>query len=232
MNIEIMRIDELKHPEKNVRLHTKRQLQELYRSYQQFGQYRPVVIDENNVILVGNGLVEALREYGVQEVKALRYTNLSESKKKKLMIADNQIYSLGLDNSEVILELLSEIDDFDIPGYDEDFLRELMASEEELEAEIERFGVLDDETIETFKRREEARQQAMNEMQADQPTAPTIEPPTVEPPTIEPGAESSNAYVPPATPTDPVRDNEPQTSNSVTRTITCPHCGETFSLPL
>ncbi|MGP9076752.1 ParB/Srx family N-terminal domain-containing protein [Geobacillus thermodenitrificans subsp. calidus] len=221
MNIEIVRIDELKHPEKNVRVHTKRQLQELYRSYKQFGQYRPVVVDENNMILVGNGFVEALREYGVQEVKALRYTNLSENKKKKLMIADNQIYSLGFDNSDVILELLSEIDDFDIPGYDEDFLRELMASEEEIEEEIERFGILDEDTIETLKRREEARQQAMGEMQAVQPTTPTI----------EPSVESSNAYVPSA-PTDPVRDNEPQTDNSATRTITCPHCGETFSLPL
>lgn len=221
LNIEIVRIDELKHPEKNVRVHTKRQLQELYRSYKQFGQYRPVVVDENNMILVGNGFVEALREYGVQEVKALRYTNLSENKKKKLMIADNQIYSLGFDNSDVILELLSEIDDFDIPGYDEDFLRELMASEEEIEGEIERFGILDEDTIETFKRREKTQRQAMSEMQAVQPTNPTT----------EPSVESSNAYVPSA-PIDAVRDNEPQTDNSATRTITCPHCGETFSLPL
>ena len=128
MKTEKVSISTLQHPEKNVRVHTQTQLEELYRSFKMFGQIRPVVIDEKNIILAGNGLVQALRENGEKEIQVLRMKNLSEKDKKKLMIADNRIYSLGFDDNENILEILSELDgDFDVPGYEEDLLKDLLA---------------------------------------------------------------------------------------------------------
>ena len=146
MKTEKVSISTLQHPEKNVRVHTQTQLEELYRSFKMFGQIRPVVIDEKNIILAGNGLVQALRENGEKEIQVLRMKNLSEKDKKKLMIADNRIYSLGFDDNENILEILSELDgDFDVPGYEEDLLKDLLAQDEEVDEILEDYGKIEDD---------------------------------------------------------------------------------------
>lgn len=60
MEIITMKLVDLVKPEKNVRIHTEQQLKEFQRSVKMFGQIRPIVVDENNVILAGNGLYETL----------------------------------------------------------------------------------------------------------------------------------------------------------------------------
>lgn len=59
MKVTIKKLSVLKHPEKNVRIHSEQQIRELKRSLEKFGQTRALVIDENNIILIGNGLYEA-----------------------------------------------------------------------------------------------------------------------------------------------------------------------------
>ena len=51
---------ELHPPERNVRMHTDKQLKEFRRSVEMFGQIRPIVVDEGGTILAGNGLFETL----------------------------------------------------------------------------------------------------------------------------------------------------------------------------
>ena len=152
MKIQIMNISELQHPEKNVRKHPEKQLKELQRSIKMFGQIRPVIVDENNIILAGNGLTQALREMGETQVKVLKMSNLSEKDKIKLMLADNRTYSLGFDDHDNIFELLSQLDgDFDVPGYDEELLEELLAEDEEVEENLQNYGVLNKEEIQQFE---------------------------------------------------------------------------------
>lgn len=50
MKITKVNVDTLKSPEKNVRKHNEKQIRELARSIEKFGQIRPVVIDENFVM--------------------------------------------------------------------------------------------------------------------------------------------------------------------------------------
>ena len=58
MKVTIKKLSVLKHPEKNVRIHSEQQIRELKRSLEKFGQTRALVIDENNIILIGNGYRE------------------------------------------------------------------------------------------------------------------------------------------------------------------------------
>lgn len=141
MKITKVNIDTLKSPEKNVRKHNEKQIKELARSIEKFGQIRPVVIDEKNVVYCGNGLVEAAKVAGWKQVEVLKKTGMSEADKKKLMIADNRIYTLGFDDFENINAILEEIGDFDIPGFDTETLEAMFG---DIEEEIESFGVLDD----------------------------------------------------------------------------------------
>lgn len=102
MKVIKKRLDDLKHPEKNVRIHSEQQIRELKRSLEKFGQTRALVVDENNVILIGNGLYEAMVSLGYQEASVYVKTELSENDKKKLMIADNKTYALGIDNLDTL----------------------------------------------------------------------------------------------------------------------------------
>lgn len=100
MKVITIPISELKRPERNVRIHTDKQLKEFERSIRMFGQIRPLVVDETNTILAGVGCFETLCRMGATEAAVYRVENLTENQKKKLMIADNKIYGLGVDNLE------------------------------------------------------------------------------------------------------------------------------------
>lgn len=148
MKITKVNVDTLKSPEKNVRKHNEKQIKELARSIEKFGQIRPVVIDEKNVVYCGNGLVEAAKVAGWKQVEVLKKTGMSEADKKKLMIADNRIYTLGFDDFENINSIIEEIGDFDIPGFDTETLEAMFG---DIEDEIESFGVLDETEKEQAK---------------------------------------------------------------------------------
>lgn len=89
MKVVKMKLADLVKPEKNVRIHTEQQLKEFRRSVTMFGQIRPIVVDEKNIILAGNGLYDTLVAMGRDTADVYRYENLTENQKKKLMIADN-----------------------------------------------------------------------------------------------------------------------------------------------
>lgn len=152
MNIVKIKISLLKHPEKNVRIHTIKQIEEFVRSIKMFGQIRPVVIDEDNTILAGNGLVEALEQIGIEEAECYKIDNLTENQKKKLMIADNKIFSLGIENLDTLNSFLEDLDgDLDVPGFDEDILRSMVADADEITEKISEYGTLDDDEIQEIK---------------------------------------------------------------------------------
>ena len=141
MKIEKVQLGLLKPLEENVRNHSEAQIKEMIRSLNQFGQTRPMVVDEQGNILVGNGLYMALKERGDSEADVYRIVGLTETQKKKLVLTDNKVYSLGTDNYAVIDDFLKDITidagDFDIAGFDEDMLKSMAA---DIEA-----GLVDDE---------------------------------------------------------------------------------------
>ena len=140
----VMKVADLKAPERNVRIHTDQQLKEFEKSIRMFGQIRPIVVDENNEILAGNGLYLTLMRLGIEEARVYKYDDLTSAQKKKLMIADNKIFNLGIENMDTLNEFLSELQgDLDIPGYDEDILRQMFADADELTEQISNYGTLD-----------------------------------------------------------------------------------------
>lgn len=141
-----MKLSDLVKPEKNVRIHTEQQLKEFQRSINMFGQIRPIVIDENNTILAGNGLYDTLIAMGKDTADVYQYNHLTENQKKKLMIADNKIFSLGIENLDTLNCFLEELQgDLDIPGFDEGILKQMVADAEDVTDKIAEYGTLDDE---------------------------------------------------------------------------------------
>lgn len=152
MEIITMKLADLVKPEKNVRIHTEQQLKEFERSVTMFGQIRPIVVDENNVILAGNGLYDTLITMGKDTADVYKYDNLTENQKKKLMIADNKIFSLGIENLDTLNLFLEELQgDLDIPGFDEEILRQMVSEAEDVTDKIAEYGTLDEEEIQSIK---------------------------------------------------------------------------------
>ena len=134
-------INLLKTPEKNTRIHPEKQINEMRRSLQKWGQFKNIVVDENCFVLAGNGLVEAMRAEGIKKVSAVVLYDLTENEKKKLMMADNKTAGLGIDNLNVIEQFISEFDgDFDIPGFEDDVLKSIYAASDEISVALEGYG--------------------------------------------------------------------------------------------
>ena len=145
MQVTKLPLSELKRPERNTRMHTDKQIAECKRSVEMFGQIRPIVVDENYVMLAGNGLYDTLLAMGRTEADCYVVTGLSEKEKKKLMLADNRIFDLGVDDMDAFDALIAELgDDLDVPGYDEELLQSLIADSEEIDEIMSSYGLVDE----------------------------------------------------------------------------------------
>lgn len=198
MKVTRRKLAELRKPDKNVRIHSDKQIAEFKRSIEMFGQIRPIVIDENGTILAGNGLYDALRAMGRTEADCYVAAGLSESQKKKLMLADNRVFDLGVDDLAALDALVLELkDDLDIPGFEEDLLRAMVMEADEASAALSEYGTIDPERAEEIREtgeRYEAREAA--------------------------AAARSEDCTPQAT------GEQPQQAEQGGRFVLCPKCGE------
>lgn len=164
MKVVKKRLEELRRPERNVRMHTDKQLKEFRRSVEMFGQIRPIVIDEGGVILAGNGLYETLLSMGRTDADCYVVSGLTETQKKKLMLADNRVFDLGVDDLAALDAFVLELkDDLDIPGFEEDLLRAMVMEADEAGDALREYGTISpDKTkeIEATRERYEAQDEA------------------------------------------------------------------------
>jgi hypothetical protein len=167
MKITRLKTSELIPNERNVRTHSEKQIKEFAKSIKMFGVVRPVVVDENNVLIAGHGLWLTLKHLGIEEVDAIVMQGLTEAEKLKLMLADNKIYELGNTNFNFFNDILKEISlggDLDIPGFDEDILNSLVAEDLDVDISLKSYGTLQDEHIETIQNQgKELEQKLQNE---------------------------------------------------------------------
>lgn len=176
MKIVQKKLSEIHKIERNVRKHSPEQIAEYTRSVIMFGQLKPIIIDEQGAILAGNGLYDALIGAGKDTADCLVKTGLSEKQKKKLMIADNRLYELGSNDMDALNDILREIDDTDIPGWDEDFLEQFYNSDDGDD-------LLEDYTEEwTHSARRDERPAPSN----DAPRPPVVYPPVMDNPPEDP----------------------------------------------
>jgi len=209
MNTEIIKISELIDNPKNTRRHPEKQIKEFIRSIEMFGQVRPIVIDENNMVLIGHGLKKALETMGKEECSVLRKSNLTEAQKKKLLLSDNKIYALGVDDYDAIEDIIKEIGDFDIAGYDSDILEEL-------------YGISSVE--------EDASKSVVNVSQLASESN-SINTPTQPNANVQPSQATVNTQErPPSNAVLEARQKYEESKQEVGKFVICPSCGERIDL--
>ena len=135
-----IKISEVKNNPKNPRLIKDDKFKKLVKSVQEFPEMlelRPIVVDENNIVLGGNMRLKACKEAGLKEVFIVKAEGLTEEQKNEFIVKDNvgfgewdwdslanewdtdKLYEWGLDlpvDLSVSEELEAEEDDYEIPN--------------------------------------------------------------------------------------------------------------------
>lgn len=118
--IEYLAINDLTPYEKNARTHDEYQIEKLKNSLKEFGFINPVIIDENNMILVGHGRIMGAKELGIETVPCIRIKYLTDDQKKAYILADNKLSDLGGWDLDLLNEELISIDlDMSMFGFDD-----------------------------------------------------------------------------------------------------------------
>lgn len=130
-----MKIEKIKPNPNNPRIIKDEKFRKLVKSIQEFPQMlelRPIVIDENNVVLGGNMRLKACIEAGLTDVPVKQAADLTEQQKKEFIVKDNVGYGEWdwdlLANEWDIDEITEwglEIPNFNTPNLDYSILDEV-----------------------------------------------------------------------------------------------------------
>lgn len=127
MQIEKIPLSQLVPDDHNARRHDERNIAEVKKSLQQFGQHRAFVVQRgSNKILVGNGMYEAMRQLGWEEADVY-FVDDDDATAVRRALADNRTAELAEWDTDVLAHLF---DNFrggaDIPGWSEDEIDKIL----------------------------------------------------------------------------------------------------------
>ena len=109
MKIENVKVSELIPYERNAKKHDVTQIKNVAESIKQFGFAQPIVVDKNNIVIIGHCRLLASKRLKLKEVPVVRMEDLTDEQVQKLRLLDNKF-----NESEWDMDLLAE----DIPQLD------------------------------------------------------------------------------------------------------------------
>lgn len=102
---------------KNAKQHPDEQVEHIANSIREFGFRQPIVVDADNVVVIGHGRLLAAQELGLDEVPCVRADDLSEAQIRALRLADNKTNESEWDLSALENELAELVLDFDMSDF-------------------------------------------------------------------------------------------------------------------
>jgi len=127
-----MDITLLKPYEKNAKKHDKKQVQAVAESIKEFGFNQEIVVDKNNVIIVGHGRYEAAKLLGLNDVP-VKVVDLTEEQAKAYRLADNKLNESEWDMKLAVDELKELSEEMQkLTGFDADLLIEPDEKDDEI----------------------------------------------------------------------------------------------------
>lgn len=115
MNIVNMKIKEIIPYEKNAKKHDKTQIANVAESIKRFGFAQPLVVDKDNVLIIGHCRLLAAKQLKLREVPVVRMDDLTEEQVKQLRLLDNKLNESAWDY-DLLADEIGELDfeDFDL----------------------------------------------------------------------------------------------------------------------
>ena len=117
MNIKNILVKDLIPYERNTKKHDKTQINNVAESIKQYGFVQPIVIDKDNVVVIGHCRLLAAKQLKLKEVPCVCVDDLTEEQVKALRIVDNKS-----NESEWDFDILpDELAELDLSDFDFDF---------------------------------------------------------------------------------------------------------------
>ena len=139
MDVRNISVKDLIPYERNTKKHDKTQINNVAESIKQYGFVQPIVIDKDNVVVIGHCRLLAAKQLKMKEVPCVCVEDLTDEQVKALRIVDNKSNESPWD-FDILPDELAEIDlsgfdfDFGIDDDEEDF------DENDLERDDEKDG--------------------------------------------------------------------------------------------
>ncbi len=118
LKIDYVDISELTHFENNSKIHTKEQIRHIANSIEEFGFNDPLgIAGEDNVVLEGNGRVEAAKLLGLKKLPCVRLDHLTDEERQAYVIAHNAVnLETGFDDG-ILLQELKKLQNFNFESF-------------------------------------------------------------------------------------------------------------------
>jgi hypothetical protein len=118
MKLETLRLDDLANDPNNARRHDTKNLDAIKGSLSQFGQRKPIVI-QGNIVIAGNGTLEAARQLGWNEIQAVRVPDdWTADQAKAFALADNRTAELATWDHAALSSQILELQEVSYPVAD------------------------------------------------------------------------------------------------------------------
>lgn len=109
LKVVLRNIDELTLDPDNARKHSDVDIAAIMQSLREFKQQTPIVIDDADIVIKGNGTMMAALKLGWTEIATLK-TTLTGNQLKAYAIADNRTAELSQWNTETLIAQLNELE--------------------------------------------------------------------------------------------------------------------------
>lgn len=131
MEIKNIKISKLKGYHQNNKKHPQEQVDELKKSLTAYGFIQPIVVDKENVVIIGHGRLEAAKQLAYTEVPAVQLENLTEEQTRRLRLLDNRLSDLAEYDIDNIMFELDDLDDPELNALFKDLIPDEELPEEE-----------------------------------------------------------------------------------------------------
>ena len=132
MEIFNIKVKDIVPYEKNAKTHPDSQVTYIANSIREFGFRQPLVVDKDNVLVIGHGRLAAAKRLGLKEVPVVRADDLTEEQIKALRLADNKTNESDWDY-DLLNEELDTIFDIDMESFGFEFIDEELEHEKQAE---------------------------------------------------------------------------------------------------
>ena len=135
----MINISDIKPYENNARIHTTEQIAQIKASIKEFGFTNPLLIDSDYNLIAGHGRLEAIQQLNnfdykdnpITQAPAIIVSDLSETQRKALIIADNKIADNSYFATDLLKQELQELEsliDLDLLGFSDSEISEILDS--------------------------------------------------------------------------------------------------------
>lgn len=117
LKIEYVPIDNIKPYDKNAKLHPQKQIEQIKKSIEEFGNCDPIGV-WNGDIVEGHGRYEALKQLGYSDVPVIRLDHLTDEQRRAYALVHNKLTMNSPFDDGILSEELENILDIDMSMFD------------------------------------------------------------------------------------------------------------------